>query len=244
MAKRHGRLVRAWVAGYRITPDIANIEESRQSETAQVTAVEEDDHSFVPGVRSHTATMHGFFDDTDAHVDDIMSEVASLGTENNDMLIIRANIQGGGGIGGEGGLPTGYSVMGSNSGPVTVDCAFLFSGAALPVHVSQAYGTTIIAGTSAASLNLSTWGTVNNGATFFFQTDSILGTVRIITYSGATNLAQTTALGTVDLTAALGVRGTAFTVAGVIAPFITHVWSLPGGTGTAAWVAAVGWRRN
>lgn len=243
MAKRHGRRLRLWVEGYRISPDVSRVEESYTTDMAQITVVEDDDHQYVPGIRGGEMRITGWFDDTDGHVDDVLSEVSALGDDGNDVLIVRHNAQGAAGYAGVGGLSRDYGIQGPHTGPVAVTASLLFTGVARRVLVASAYQTVTAAGTVAASLDLGA-GSAPNGGQVYIQCDSISGTVTVEVFHGGSDLAETNSFGSVTFTEGTGPLGTALAlVTTAVGRYITSVWTPAGGGGTAAFITAFGLRR-
>lgn len=241
--KRHGRKLRAWVAGYRISPDVARADQAYTAGMAQITCVEDDDHLFVPGQRQGEVRFSGYFNDDADRIDDILSEVASLGGEDNDILIVAQNVQGANGYAGQGGMLRDYNITGPRDGPVGVDASFLFDGEARRVLVASAHQTVTAAGTVAASLDLGA-GTAPNGGQVFLQCDSIEGTVTVEVFHGASDLAETVSFGSVTFTEGGGPGGTVLAeVTAAVSRYITPVWTPAGGGGTAAFITAFGRRR-
>ena len=245
MVKRHGRKMRAWIAGYRISPDVSQIDEQRTGEVGDVSALEDDDRVYVTGVSNNSFRLTGFFNDAiiangDSRegIDEILGNIAALGNAGNDVLIVHENVQNAPTYAGEGGLATGYTITGPNAGPVTIGADMLFSGVARRGQVNSAYGTVSIAGTSPVSYDVGA-GTAPDGFMLAYQWDQIEGTVQVITYMGLSDGAETTPVGTVVMTEAGGAGGTAITVLTAGNRYYTDVWSLPGGTGTAAWISSV-----
>lgn len=245
MPRRHGRAARMWIAGNRVSPDAGSFTIGRMAEAAQVTSLEENDHVYVPGVRQNNVQISGYYNDDAARVDEILASTVGLSNDNGDAdtLVIFANAQGASGFAAAASIEDNYQITGPRDGPVTVSANMIVSGFASRVLVASAYATVSTAGTVAASLQLAggtASGTATQGAVAYLQCDSISGTVRVEVYHGTANLHFGTPFGTATFTAAGGKAGTAFELTSAVGPYITTRWSLPGGTGTAAFVAAVG----
>lgn len=140
MAKRHGRTAAFWLAdsgavSRNLTSYLTNIDFPRSAETAQVTALQEDDHSSVPGVRGGTISLTGFHDETANGFDDVCNGIL-------------------GGVGGSAASAFKYFPHGSVTGRI------FFSGSAFVTAIAPAGG---IQGAATETASLIVHGSVTRG---------------------------------------------------------------------------------
>ncbi len=235
MGKRHGRMTRAWIGGYRLSQDATQVDTNIAVDVSEVTTLEEDDKTHLVGQKGGTVPWQGFFNDDAERVDEQMATLfAALGTE-EDILVLRGTTQGDAGFATSGSLAREYGIQGPNAGPVTVTSAFLTTGVNRRVQVVDGYGTvtSITDGTTAASLDT---GQPQGSATFYIMCDFLNeGTLEVKPFHGVTNLVEGTVFGTAVFTSP---GGTAYRIEGGVEQFFHSIGTLRAG-GSAAFVTAV-----
>jgi hypothetical protein len=80
MPRRHGRKGAFWLAdsgatSRNLTSVLNSVDFPRTAEAAQATALQEDDHVYVPGVRGATIRLQGFITEDANQADDVLSNL-------------------------------------------------------------------------------------------------------------------------------------------------------------------------